>query len=228
VVPSSELLLPAARRSAQFHVELDAGSVDAGAVFVVVVSALDQNGNVLTLQTDENGQSLQAVVDSEELRVEVLDVESPEVKKKATARSIAESKVQLAVAGRDPSSVIEKITRDDESCIASVYSVPRDVARIPFSPLLLEAELQSIGSLNVGLRFQAVYGQADPAQLDSIDKAQQENDLLLQRIAYQETLINNRYNPIIDRLQKIQELNKSIGVMKTEIENKNNKLIENQ
>lgn len=49
------------------------------------------------------------------------------------------------------------------------------------------------------------------AQLDSIDKAQQENDLLLQRISYQETLINNRYNPIIDQLQKIQDLNKSIA-----------------
>ncbi len=49
------------------------------------------------------------------------------------------------------------------------------------------------------------------SQLEFIDKSQEENDLLLQRIAYQETLINNRYNPIIDRLQKIEDLNKSIA-----------------
>ena len=73
-------------------------------------------------------------------------------------------------------------------------------------------ELQRLNKAQAYIDLQSHFIQMQySAQLDSIDKAQQENDLLLQRIAYQETLINNRYNPIIDRLQKIQELNRSIA-----------------
>ncbi len=73
-------------------------------------------------------------------------------------------------------------------------------------------ELQRLNKAQAYIDLQSHFIQMQySAQLDSIDKAQQENDLLLQRISYQETLINNRYNPIIDRLQKIQDLNKSIA-----------------
>jgi hypothetical protein len=73
-------------------------------------------------------------------------------------------------------------------------------------------ELQRLNKAQAYIDLQTHFIQMQySAQLDSIDKAQQENDLLLQRIAYQETLINNRYNPIIDQLQKIQDLNKSIA-----------------
>jgi hypothetical protein len=73
-------------------------------------------------------------------------------------------------------------------------------------------ELQRLNKAQAYIDLQSHFIQMQySAQLDSIDKAQQENDLLLQRISYQETLINNRYNPIIDQLQKIQDLNKSIA-----------------
>jgi TP901 family phage tail tape measure protein len=73
-------------------------------------------------------------------------------------------------------------------------------------------ELQRLNKAQAYIDLQTHFIQMQySAQLDIIDKSQQENDLLLQRIAYQETLINNRYNPIIEQLTKIQDLNKSIA-----------------
>ena len=73
-------------------------------------------------------------------------------------------------------------------------------------------ELQRLNKAQAYIDLQSQFIKMEySAQLDSISKSQEENDLLLQRIAYQETLINNRYNPIIDRLQKIESLNKSIS-----------------
>ena len=73
-------------------------------------------------------------------------------------------------------------------------------------------ELQRLNKAQAYIDLQTHFIQMQySAQLDIIDKSQEENDLLLQRIAYQETLINNRYNPIIEQLTKIQDLNKSIA-----------------
>ena len=73
-------------------------------------------------------------------------------------------------------------------------------------------ELQRLNKAQAYIDLQSHFIKMEySAQLESITKSQEENDLLLQRIGYQETLINNRYNPIIDRLQKIESLNKSIS-----------------
>jgi TP901 family phage tail tape measure protein len=73
-------------------------------------------------------------------------------------------------------------------------------------------ELQRLNKAQAYIDLQSHFIKMEySAQLESISKSQEENDLLLQRIGYQETLINNRYNPIIDRLQKIESLNKSIS-----------------
>jgi TP901 family phage tail tape measure protein len=73
-------------------------------------------------------------------------------------------------------------------------------------------ELQRLNKAQAYIDLQSHFIKMEySAQLESIAKSQEENDLLLQRIGYQETLINNRYNPIIDRLQKIESLNKSIS-----------------
>ena len=73
-------------------------------------------------------------------------------------------------------------------------------------------ELQRLNKAQAYIDLQSHFIKMEyAAQLESIAKSQEENDLLLQRIGYQETLINNRYNPIIDRLQKIESLNKSIS-----------------
>ena len=149
------------KRRATLAIDLNEEDLVSGNRFVVRITALDENGDVINLVS-----GLPAEVDSDEF--DVLWEEQPVGKsqRKGTARSVADAVLQSALAGIDDPS--EEITLEIDDGFIGLKIADRRQYRIPISPLVVQLQALQLENAEQTICFSGKLTANRPILIDEI------------------------------------------------------------
>jgi DNA phosphorothioation-dependent restriction protein DptH len=136
------------KRRATLAIDLNEDDLAGGNRFVVRITALDENGDIISLLS-----GLPAEVDSDEFDVLWEDQPVGKSQRKGTARSVADAVLQASLAGQDHPS--EEITLEIDDGFVGLKLADRRKYRIPISPLIVDLQLHQLQNADTTATFSA-------------------------------------------------------------------------
>lgn len=127
-----ETKVPGKKRSSNFKLNLDSDDLDEGSLFVIRITALDQSGTPIVLQS-----GFEAAGDSDQFEVGIGDASSETSARKQTASSIANAKLTAMLAG-SMNTEVDMQAWDFGGRVFSLRIGKQFASRIRITPLTIE------------------------------------------------------------------------------------------
>ena len=149
------------KRRATLAIDLNEEDLVSGNRFVIRITALDENGDVINLVS-----GLPAEVDSDEFDVLWEDQPVGKSQRKGTARSVADAVLQCSLSGIDNAS--EEITLEIDDGFIGLKIADRRQYRIPISSLIVGLESIQLNNLEQSVTFSATLNSNRPLLIEEV------------------------------------------------------------